>query len=261
MAIESNASEVAVGSALKQFTGISEFNVVAVNPTLEKLHELGIMLQTEPNYEVSFGEDDFTKIVFWLKNEDVTVPCEILVKQGPWKSKTGKYKWYNRVGQETWAPANDDGSVDTSALADWFKEPDTCYTIPRGMDTVTELVRVWANVAQGGEIKLETVNKIAAGDTKELEELLTVLKDNQVRVLAYVRDGKYQAVYTRHFGRVNPKRNDLFVKALNDDYGAIKGDYTLEWQKYAPGVVTPDAVEATDDTTDDDWDDGEASPF
>ena len=43
MAIESNASEVAVGSALKQFTGISEFNVVAVNPTLEKLHELGIM--------------------------------------------------------------------------------------------------------------------------------------------------------------------------------------------------------------------------
>ena len=54
MAIESNASEVAVSSALKLFTGISEFNVVAVNPTLEKLHELGIMLQTEPNYEVSF---------------------------------------------------------------------------------------------------------------------------------------------------------------------------------------------------------------
>jgi hypothetical protein len=50
------------------------------------------------------------KVVFWLKNEDITVPMELLITPGPWKSKTGKFKWLNNQGQETWAEENADGS-------------------------------------------------------------------------------------------------------------------------------------------------------
>ncbi len=255
MAIKSNSSEQEVaGGGVRLYTGISAMNVVAVNPTLEELHEMGVMFQSEPKYTVDFGDGEVQKVVFWLKNEDIAVPMEILITPGPWKSKTGKYKWLNNQGQETWAEDNSDGSIDTSNLMDWFKNPESCYKIARGADTLTEFVKVWANVAPGDEVQLDTLAKIEQGDMKELEALVKALTTNSVRVLVYVRDGKYQGVYTRHFGRLTPKRDDLFLKAMNQDYGQVKGEYSIEWGEYTPGVLTPDAVDSKDDFTEDaDW--------
>jgi hypothetical protein len=261
MAIQSNPSDQAVTSGLKLFTGIGEFKVVAVNPTLEQLHEMNVMLQSEPKYDVEINGADFKKVVFWLKNDDVVTSCEILVTPGEWVSQTGKVKCYNRIGQDQWLEKNADGSFDSSNCPDWIKETETFYSIPRGMDTVTEFVKAWANVESGGEIKLDTVNKIANGDVKELRELIKALDNNLVRVLVYVRDGKYQAVYTRHFGRVNPKRNDLFIKEMNKDYGAVKGEYTLEWQKYEPSEIQADASAPALVTEGSDWEDTGVDPF
>ena len=255
MAIKSNSSEQEVaGGGVRLYTGISAMNVVAVNPTLEELHEMGVMFQSEPKYTVDFGDGEVQKVVFWLKNEDIAVPMEILITPGPWKSKTGKYKWLNSQGQETWAEDNADGSIDTSKLMDWFKNPESCYKVARGADTLTEFVKVWANVAPGDEVQLDTLAKIEQGDMKELEALVKALTTNSVRVLVYVRDGKYQGVYTRHFGRLTPKRDDLFLKAMNQDYGQVKGEYSIEWGEYTPGVLTPDSVDSKDDFTEDaDW--------
>jgi hypothetical protein len=128
MAIKSNSSEQEVsGGGNKLYTGITAMSVVAVNPTLDELHEMGIMYQSEPNYTVDFGDGDVQKVVLWLKNEDITVPMEILITPGPWKSKTGKYKWLNSQGQETWAEEDENGAIDTSNLMDWFKNPESCY--------------------------------------------------------------------------------------------------------------------------------------
>lgn len=260
MAIQSNPSDQAVVSGLKLFTGIGEFKVVAVNPSLDELHAMGVMLQSEPKYDVEINGDNFKKVVFWLKNEDVTTSCEVLITPGEWVSQSGKVKCYNRIGQDQWLEKGPDGSFDTSNCPEWIKEKDTFYAIPRGMDTVTEFVKAWANVENGGEIKLDTVDKIANGDVKELRELVKSLAGNSVRALAYVRDEKYQAVYTRHFGRVNPKRNDLFIKEMNKDYGAVKGEYTIEWQKYEPSEVQADtSVPALEESGD--WEDTGIDPF
>ena len=71
-----------------------------------------------------------------------------------------------------------------------------------------------------------------------------------------VRDGKYQTVYTKYFGRVKPQRDDLFVRTLNDDYGEFKAEFNTEltWGTFTPSVsvVTPDAEAATV-TEDEDW--------
>ena len=99
MAIKSNSSEQEVATGGKKlYTGITAMSVVAVNPTLDELHAMDIMYQSEPNYTVDFGNGEVQKVVFWLKNEDITVPMEILITPGPWKSKTGKYKWLNNQG-------------------------------------------------------------------------------------------------------------------------------------------------------------------
>lgn len=261
MAIQQNSSEEAVvGTGGKLYTGITEMSVLAANPTLDELHELGIMLQKEPEYSVKIGEEELTKVVFWVGNADLKVKCEILVNRGPWVStKTGKVKCYNRIGQDTWAKLNADGTVDQSEMNDFLKERDTFYPIPRGMDTVTEFVRAWANVASEGEIKLDTIDAISKGDVRELRQLIKVLAKNQIRVLVSVKDEKYPEVYTRHFGRVNPKRNDLFVKAINEAYGAPKGDYTIEWQEYSPGAVAPTSDPAPVAAAD--WEDDGVDPF
>ena len=71
-----------------------------------------------------------------------------------------------------------------------------------------------------------------------------------------VKDGKYQTVYTKVFGRVKPQRDDLFAKKLNDDYGAFNAEFntSLEWGVFSPklAVVTPDEEDATV-SEDDDW--------
>ena len=252
MAIKSNSSEQEVASGGKKlYTGITPMSVVAVNPTLDELHA---MYQSEPNYTVDFGDGDVQKVVLWLKNEDITVPMEILITPGPWKSKTGKFKWLNSQGQETWAQEDENGAIDSSNLMDWFKNPESCYKVARGADTLTDFVKVWANVAPGDEVQLDTLAKIEKGDMTELKQLIKALAGNKLRVLVFVRDGKYQGVYTRHFGRLMPQRNDLFLKAMNQDYGQVKGEYSIEWGEHKPGVLTPDAVDTTSEISEDeDW--------
>ena len=65
------------------------------------------------------------------------------------------------------------------------------------------------------------------GNINELKALVHTLSSNEVRVLIGVKDDKYQQVYTKYFGRVKPQRDDLFIKALNDDYGSFNADFNI----------------------------------
>ena len=41
---------------------------------------------------------------------------------------------------------------------------------------------------------------------------------------------------------------------MNQDYGQVKGEYSIEWGEYTPGVLTPDSVDSKEDFTEDaDW--------
>ena len=71
-----------------------------------------------------------------------------------------------------------------------------------------------------------------------------------------VKDDKYQAVYTRHFGRLKPQRDQLFVKSLNDEYGTFNADYNsdLKLGLYTPELVVPtETAETPAETADDLW--------
>ena len=60
MAIKSNSSEQEVtGGGIKLYSGLSNFNVIAINPTMTELHALGINVKTDPNYYVRL--DSFQK--------------------------------------------------------------------------------------------------------------------------------------------------------------------------------------------------------
>ena len=248
MAIKSNQStEEVVGGGIQLYSGLSNFNVIAVNPTLDELHELGIMLKSEPNYYVEFSGKEYFKLTFWIKNEDLTTRFEILMNAEPRVSQSGKHQWLNNAGQSTWS--------NNAPTYDWWKTEGTRHAFT-GEETLINFAKAWANVANGDDVYFESIGKIVKGDTAEVKALAKVLAGNQIRLLIGVKDGKYQSVYTKVFGRIKPERDDLFVKNLNDEYGTFNAEFdtTLAWGPFSPqlSLVTPD-VEDDSPEEGDDW--------
>jgi hypothetical protein len=237
MAIQSNSSEQEVtGGGIKLYSGLSNFNIVAINPTMAELHTLGINVKAEPNYYVEFSGEEYFKLTFWVKNEDLTTRMEILMQNKERVSQSGKNQWMNNIGQSTWSEG--------TPTYDWWKNTDTSRKVYTGEETLINFIKSWANVAYGDEVTLDTMDKIVKGDTTELKALVGLLAENQVRLLVGVKDGKYQNVYLKCFGRVKPQRDDFFVRALNDEYSSFNAEFNadLQWGTFTPqlAVVTPD---------------------
>ena len=159
-------------------------------------------------------------------------------------SQAGKNQWMNSIGQSTWS--------EEEPTYDWWKKDGQrkAYT---GEETLINFVKAWANVASGDEVYFDSMPAIAEGNVSEVRNLAEQLQSNEVRVLIGVKDDKYQQVYTKYFGRVKPQRDDLFVKALNDDYGSFNADFNtdLKWGTHVATttLVTPDTIKEEDDWT------------
>ena len=237
MAIKSNSSEQEVmGSGIKLYSGLTNMNVIAINPTMAELHAVDIKVKSEPNYFLELNGTEYFKIVFWMKNTDLITRLEVLTTKSARTSQTGKYQWINNIGQTTWS--------EESPTYDWWKSEGQRHAYG-GEETLINFIKAWANVASGDDVSFETMDKIVAGDVTELKTLMKMLDGNQARVLVGVKDGKYQTIYTKHFGRVKPQRDDLFVRMLNDDYGAFNAEFStdLKWDEFKPAlaVTTPDS--------------------
>lgn len=249
MAIKSNDSTKEVsGGGIKLYSGLANFKVIAVNPTMEELHGLGIMVKTDPNYFVDLNGTDYFKLTFWIKNDDLTTRFEILMNGSERVSQSGKNQFINAIGQTCYSSGE--------PTYEWFKKEGLRHALT-GEDTLVDFTKAWANVANGDEVFYDSIAKIVKGDVTEVKALVKLLENNEVRLLIGVKDGKYQSVYTKVFGRVKPVRNDLFAKKLNDEYGAFNAEFdtTLAWGVFTPelAVVAPDVEPADTVSEDEDW--------
>lgn len=240
MGIESNDSSVEIGGGgIPLYCGIATMSVIAVNPSLGELHALGINVKSEQNYTgIQMGERKLNKLTFWVHNKEheFTTRFDILVQpeERP-ESRTGKFQWINKFGQTAW------GTENPSAQYEWFKNEGVRRAYV-GEELLIDFMRTWANVGRDGECAIDDIKAVTSGNVTELKQYVSALKDNRVRLLLGAKDGKYQAVYTRFFGREKPKRDDLFVKALNDDYGDFRAEYDandLTLKRYEPDVIQP----------------------
>ena len=244
MAIQSNASTEEVVGGIKTFSGLTNVKVITVNPTMAELHALDINVKQEPNYEVTIGEENYNKVVFWLRNDDGNFKLEILMQNKPRISQNGKHQWMNAIGQATWS--------EEAPTYEWWKTEGQRKSYG-GEETLINFVKAWANVASGDEVSFDTMSSIVKGNVTEIRELAKALSSNEVRVLIGVKNDKYQDVYTKYFGRVKPQRDDLFIKALNDDYGSFNADFNadLKWGTHVATatLVSPDTIDEDEDWT------------
>jgi len=245
MAIQSNASTEAVaGAGATLYSGLTNMKVLGVNPSMAELHAMGVNVKQEPNYKVTFSDQDYNKIVFWVGNADTKVKVEILMQPNVRTSQTGKKQWINAFGSTTWS--------EDAPSYDWWKAEGQRPAFV-GEETLIEFTKAWANVAAGDEVTYDNINAIASGDVSEIKALAAALTNNEVRLLVGVKDDKYQTVYTKCFGRIKPQRDQYFIKALNDDYGQFNADFNadLVWGVHTPTstLVKPDAPAEDEDWT------------
>ncbi len=249
MAIASNNSqETVAGGGVPLYVGIAPMSVVAVNPTKAELEGLGVKFKAEPEYnDVTIGENVYNKITFWVKHvgPDFTTKFDILMQPNHRMNKNGdKYMYTNNRAQISWS------DTDPSTKYDWYNGEGVRKAYV-GEDTLLSFIKAWANVSNSGDCYLESIDQIAKGDVAELKQLVVALADNKVRLLLGVKDEKYQNVYTKHFGRLKPQRNDLFIKELNGDYGAFNAEYNadLTLRRWEPAILAPDTETASETAT------------
>jgi len=249
--IESNDSSKEVLGTIKLWAGITNMEVKAVNPTMAELNAMGINIKSEPNYNVTMGDRQVFKVVFWVANPDLTTKVEFLLENNPKKTRDGmKTQWVNDYGQFIYAAAPED-----LQQWDWYKTEGVRPAYPNE-EKLIKFIKAWANVANGGKCALTTMDKISAGtDLSELKQLVTALSNNKVRILVGVKDGKYQNVYTHYFGRTQKSGDHYFVKELNGEYSGFNAEFPgdLQWGQFTPQltVTQPDKEEAPAEN--DDW--------
>jgi len=199
----------------KNYTGLADMQVFAINPTKAELAEFGITYKDEINY---FGEKDGVKsfkVDFWLKHDDPEIKTKVTFFLGSElaATKTGKIRYINDKGMNVAAdsldnlPTNKDGIV-------WF-DKSTARQAYVGECELVDFIRNWLHISPTSEAKLEDFLKIVKGNVTELRNLIAVADGRKIQVLLYVKDG-YQQVFTRNFERGGNKNRSRWDKQITE---------------------------------------------
>lgn len=248
-----NNSDNAVVNEVKLYTGIAVAKVVAVNPTLAELNNLGVKTENEPQYDL--GQDDKGNkklaVDFWLKFDEI----ERLQKQRFFitvahrlSADGAKKQMIDKTGKTCWIGINE-----TSTTLEWI-DNESLRPAYIGEEKITNFLINWLNIKPGDEAKLENI----ADPATEIKAALKALPDNKIRCMLTVKhaDGgkNYQNIYDDYFDRATSTSYTYWEKHINkklQDDRMVSDTWTYDFQEYKP--VTPtndtniDSPEQSDD--------------
>lgn len=244
------------GSEVKRYIGVAPVTLLATNPTKEQLEKIyNTSLDKAPEYtgtqnsngksvpyarvdfivktdaERSSGIDMVTKVSYFISkdyrfNRDAT-KIQVIDKYGRTAWVTKEQLTNHEIPQYKNGPANIDSSY----------RP--CYV---GEEDLTNFIKVYLNIPNVQkyvnnewvmvdnpsecEARLDSIDKLFAGDFKELQEIMSYQPNNKIKVMFGVKttdDGKqYQAAYTQMVLRNGVSDYSRLDKALKEskDSGA-----------------------------------------
>ena len=276
------------GNSFSWFTGLINYEVVAVNPTLKELEEIGISwMKDEPKYVVQYSDDQpkISNITFWLRSVDPEIEDNSIVTPITFGIKheltgggaSGKNQYIDIHGNTKWAMSTSDLIKDN-----YFSNVGSRHAY-KGEADLYEFISFWLNMRSGaperGEM-LMSAEKFIAGDFSEIKDTfnkeVVPLQVKQgkpftCRVLTGVREytnnngeTKYTySTYNRKFSfssPINDKTKTAFTDYLSKEYQGFGNDtrpveYSLDIKKFDPNSVKADSDPAPS------TDDGMGLPF
>lgn len=266
----------------EKYTGFINYEVIAVNPTLEELNEAGVeWVSEEPTYQRTYDNDGIavtvTDVVFWLKSADpkregIIMPIRFPIGANPYLgSHSGKYQYVNLYGRTTWAM-----DIEGVKSAPYFKA-DGVRVAHKGEKELYDFIRAWLNLsyntAKGNyDHCLLDVSKIINGDFSELKDTFTGVKKNQdvrkdtykVKVVTGLRSKEddngvtrynyvaYNKYFVRHFVDIE-RRNDVVETVttfMEGEYNGFGTESNPVIYTVLPTIFDENAVTADEPETD-----------
>lgn len=252
--INIRSSEEQVVANIKKYIGVGNFKVAGINCTLDELEKLGFNYKNEPQYKVELGGKQYSKVVFYVKNEklDIQNKLEFLINDEDVVFSTGNKKYVNDLAQSSVGSSLDDVLARTNKNGVTFFKDVNARAAKTGEVEILEFLVAWFNIknfvskkeADAG-IKPDTVAidfaALVKGDVSELRKYHSVAKENEVKLLLH-EDKGYVNVYNRYFDRATANLNNFnkYIKAQETAGYPPKGTYICaDLQELNESVSSP----------------------
>ena len=264
------------------FMGPIVYEVVAINPNLEKLHEIGLtFMKQEPEYIRDFNGTSFVEINFWLKAINETennqlLPLKFLISKDdmPIGSNSGKYKFIDNTGRTAWAAKPED-----LVKGDWFHNTEA-RVIKKGEEEMYRFIHRWLNINSKKTDHQECrydIDKLLKGDFSEInkhfnEFIIPKQEEAEASYCVYVLTGissresngkQYHNLIAYNKQFYNDGNSADFVGGAfqtyieKSSYNSFGTDakpvaFSYDIKTFDPKMVTPDAnIEAQEDNSED----------
>lgn len=197
MAIKGQKFDESRSGNFQLYTGAAKFKVKAINPDQEGLKQLGFKADKAPVYVDDKGT---RKVVFHIESIDGKIKSNLAFFIKNVKSDTVFMDNFGKF------------SKDQTKLKGAVRRP------WQGESNLIDFLGNWIDVEKDGELFLSTIDDLVrTGNISEILSLFRDFKDNQFYGLAYVREGKYQGVYSRRTARHWTNSFQYIHKALVED--------------------------------------------
>lgn len=249
MAIAGNNSTDQIVKGRELYTGLVDFRVIAINPTMEEAEKVGLTLKKEPQYD-SVADEGHNKLRLDFIVESTNTPTKIITKVAVWLEDTDrlnneqtKREIINTRGNSTWVLVDD---VNGDNAPDWYYKEGGVRSSKVGESQLYSFIQAWLNVSPDSDCVLDTDwSKLVKGDLKELRSYLKSFKNNTLKMLLTVQETNgsyYSQIWPGFFGRSSVTDRAIWAKKLANPYPEIKGDYqgSLDIRQYNIDIQSPD---------------------
>lgn len=225
------------------YTGLTDVQVVAVNPSKEEVEKLGITLKNDPVY-VSTDETTGNKKVridIYVKSEKtarvdkMAFFLEDVTKES--SSTPGNKQYINDFGQSTWASSAEEatGRTDKNGNA-WFKT-DGIKLATAGEPELVDFIKALLNIGRDQVAKLDNVKVFFTGNVSELTAIFKKFAERKVQVLYTVRENEgnwYQGIYGRYFSRAGNNKTTYWAKHFEGSTNRPNYQNSFAFQEFNP---------------------------
>ena len=237
-------------TSYKLFTGLTDVQVVAVNPSKEEAEKLGINMKNDPTYlstDEASGNKKIRIDVFVKSNDTGKVDkMAFFMEDAPKTSSAGNTQFINDFGKSCYGTSVEEATAKYA----WFK-PDGARPSVSGEVELVDFIVNLLNIGKDQVAKLDNPKAFFTGNLSELTAIFKKFSERKVQVLYTVRENEgswYQGIYTRYFGKAGNKVTKWWDKHFEGNTSQPNFQNSYLFQEFNPlAVGTSSAPKSTDD--------------
>ncbi len=275
-----------IAGEFKKYIGIAPCQVVAVNPTLKELNDLGVNFKSEPEYvgtlDVDGKQVPSVRIDFWIKTyntlgdgKEVLSRVSYRILKSMVKSNDGtKVKVVDEFNRDAWATKDEfqKHEIPTYSSGKKANVSENYIAEYRGYQKMVAFLRQFLSIEdvwdydnmcekadkQNYALTFDNIDAFFKGDVSEIKEAIALAPNNRVRVMFGVKtkeDGNTtQETFSDYVGKNGYTKFDKFAEVLNER--KANGAYpTTEFEacKIKEYVAGEKASDSTSNNDEDIW--------